>query len=119
MRYLAYIIGALSFVYVLVTSLFFGYVNTSSTDNWETMKAKDFNCPQGTEVSYRGWSENGSLRYCEPLKEGKWEAWMSGYKWVDGNYKNGKKHGKWINYNEDGSITNVTEYNNGVQVNAK
>jgi len=119
MKYIAYTIGTVSFLYLLVTNLFFGYVNTSARTNWENMQQSTFTCPRGTEVTYRGWSENGRLRYCEPLKTGHWEAWMSGYKWVDGFYKNGKKHGQWTNYNNDGSVYQVTEYNNGIEVNNK
>ena len=34
----------------------------------------------------------------------------------EGNYKDGKKDGKWTYYNEDGSIEKVENYKDGVRI---
>ena len=81
------------------------------------MQKQTFIFPAGTEVTYRGWSEKGRMRYCEAFKNGPWEAWMSGYKWVQGTYKNGKKEGVWLWFNKDGSISKKINYINGKEVN--
>jgi hypothetical protein len=91
-------------------------VTSSAEKTWKNMKASPFRCPEGTEVTYRGWSENGSLWYCEPVKNGPWEAWMSGYKWVEGNYLNGKKDGKWCWLNEEGEVTKTVSYDQGIEI---
>jgi len=117
-KYIAYTIGAVSTLYLLVMGVVSTVLTTSSQETWEKMKASPFQCPPGTEVTYRGWSENGNLRYCEPDKNGPWEAWMSGYKWVDGGYLNGKKHGQWRWFNEEGEVIKVVHYNHGQEVEA-
>ncbi len=113
LKYLAYTVGMLSTGYLLFMALFGSYLHGSAKETWELMQANPFSCPPGTEVTYRSWAENGRMRYCEKLKDGPWEAWMSGYKWVEGSYANGKKHGKWISFNKDGSIRETTFYEEG------
>jgi len=115
-KYIAYTIGALSTLYLLVMGIFTTSINSSSQETWKNMNSSSFNCPAGTEVTHRGWSENGTLRYCEPVKNGPWEAWMSGYKQVEGSYLHGKKQGQWRWFNKAGEITNTITYNNGVEV---
>ena len=116
MKYIAYTIGAFSTLYLLVVGMVSSIANTSTQETWEKMKASPFQCPVGTEVTYRGWSENGNLRYCEPVINGPWEAWMSGYKWVEGSYLNGKQHGQWQWFNESGVVIKVVLYSHGKEV---
>lgn len=113
--YIAYTIGGLSTAYLLIMYLLSTNVTTSSNETWNAMQKSPFDCPKGTEITYHGWSENGQLRYCEPVKNGPWEAWMSGYKHVQGTYKNGQKDGKWIWFNKDGSVNKTIFYENGIE----
>ncbi len=112
-RYIGYVIGSGALVYIAFMFYVSSYTKSSARETWQNMQSSDFQCPNGTEVVHRGWSENGTSRYCEPKKNGPWEAWMSGYKWVDGYYKAGKKHGEWHWYNEEGNVTKTIVYNNG------
>ncbi|QKK11180.1 MAG: hypothetical protein HND59_05765 [Pseudomonadota bacterium] len=114
-KYIAYIIGGLSTAYLLFMYVISSYIGSSSIETWDAMQKQAFNCPEGTEVTYRGWSENGRMRYCEPSKNGAWEAWMSGYKWVQGTYINGKEHGEWLWFNKDGSVSKRIIYVYGVE----
>ena len=67
-------------------------------------------------MTYRGWGINGQERYCEPLKNGPWEAWEGGYKAIQGGYRNGKEHGTWTWYHKDGRTYRIIEYDNGIEV---
>jgi len=118
-KYIAYMVGALSFAYLLIMGSFSSYLTMSAKETWEAMKDSPFSCPPGTEVTYRAWSENGRQRYCEKAKDGPWEAWMSGYKWVQGYYKSGKEHGEWVWFNEDGTVSKTISYENGVELGRK
>lgn len=40
---------------------------------------------------------------------------MSGYKWVQGTYINGKEHGEWLWFNKDGSVSKRIIYVYGVE----
>ena len=80
------------------------------------MERSTFECPTGTEVTTRGWSEAGYLRYCEPKKNGPWETWASGYRNIKGEYKNGKEHGVGYWFNRDGTIQTTVVYDNGSKV---
>lgn len=115
LKYVAYVIGGLSVAYLLIMSLISYSMTSTSQKTWDVMKSNPLECPPGTKLTYRGWSENGTQRYCEALKNGPWEAWMSGYKWVQGTYKNGKEHGEWLWFNKDGSVSKRIIYVNGVE----
>ena len=106
------LVGAYSLLMIFITQP----MHENSQDTWSAMEAQPLSCPDGTEVSRDGWSKSGYLRYCEPLREGVWEAWDSGYRNILGAYRNGKEHGVWIFYNEDGSVRQTIEYNDGDEV---
>lgn len=112
-RYIGYAIGIGAVLYIAIMFYVSSYVNSSARETWKNMQSSNFVCPKETAVVYRGWSENGTSRYCAPKKNGAWEAWMSGYKWVDGYYKSGKEHGEWHWYNEEGNVTKTIVYSNG------
>jgi hypothetical protein len=86
---------------------------------WNSMQASPFPCPDGLEVKIEGWGENGFSRSCETKKEGKWEAWEAGAKVIDGEYRNGKRHGRWLWYRHDGSVSRTIVYDEGVEVERK
>lgn len=99
---------------------FMSYVSSqmrdSSNETWEAMKASKFECPPGMEVRTEGWSKLGVSRTCSSPRHGKWEAWSDGYKNVDGFYEHGKKHGVWVFYNPDGSVSKKIEYEQDFEV---
>jgi hypothetical protein len=116
LKYIVYVIGGISTAYVFFMLFISSQFKTSSKVNWDSMEKSAFICPEGTEVSYRGWGNNGQMRYCEAAKDGPWETWESGYRHILGNYKKGKMHGIWTWYHKDGSIYRIIEYNNGVEL---
>ena len=83
------------------------------------MSKTDLNCPPNTEATTRGWSKAGYMRYCEPKRNGVWEAWSEGYRHVLGEYKNGIKHGKWKSFDKNGTIKTITTYENGKEIDIK
>jgi len=91
-------------------------MSNSSISTWEAMKGKVFDCPPGLEEKTERWSKLGYSRSCVKPKHGKWEAWSEGYKHIDGFYLNGKKHGIWVFYKPDGSVSKEIEYKNGKEV---
>ncbi len=99
---------------------FMSYVSSemraSSNKTWDAMKASRFECPDGMVVRTEGWSKLGVSRTCSNPRHGKWEAWSDGYKNIAGFYEYGKKHGVWIFYNRDGSISKKIEYKQDVEV---
>ena len=103
--------------------LFMSYVSTemsnSSISTWDAMKQVELNCPPGLKEKTERWSKLGYSRSCVKPTDGKWEAWSDGYKQIDGFYKDGSKHGKWVFYNSDGSISKEIEYINNKEVSVK
>jgi len=100
--------------------LFFGLsllmswqLSESVSDTWKTMEGTSFVRPPDSEVTTRGWSKAGYMRYCEPKKNGQWEAWSEGYRHIQGEYKNGKEHGTWQWFNPDGTIYRTIVYDGG------
>jgi hypothetical protein len=88
----------------------------SSIKTWNAMTASPFSCPEGKEVHTEGSSKLGRSRSCRPLVDGKWEAWESSYKAIDGEYRKGEKDGKWTWYHPNGSIYRIILYKNNVEV---
>jgi len=80
------------------------------------MKSADFECPVGMEARTDRWSRLGYSRTCVNPRHGRWEAWSDGYKHIDGYYEHGKKHGRWIFYNPDGSVSKEVEYDRDAEV---
>ena len=85
-------------------------------NTWEVMKKGGFDCPDGMEEKTERWSKLGYSRSCVRPKHGKWEAWSDGYKNIDGFYNHGKKHGIWVFYKSDGSISKKVEYRNDKEI---
>ena len=113
------LLGILSVIAVLFISLPYlmsWQLSNSHKETWDAMREREFTCPEGTEATNRGWSKAGYMRYCEPEKNGKWEAWSEGYRQISGEYNKGKKHGAWHWYNRDGSIQKTVVYKNGIEV---
>lgn len=109
-------IGALVVLYIGISLLVSWQYSRSHSETWAAMERSTLECSPGTEVTTRGWSEAGYLRYCEPKKNGPWEAWSNGYRQVQGEYRDGKEHGTWRWFNRDGSIQSTVVYNNGSKV---
>lgn len=108
-----WIFGAALVLYFGVTLLMSWQLARSSNDTWNAMKESAFDCPPGTAITIRGWSKAGYMRYCEPKKNGPWEAWSEGYRQIQGEYENGKENGTWCWFNRNGSIQNTVIYDSG------
>jgi len=64
-------------------------------------------------ITYR---ENGdTLIWEKPLDKFKMERkyYENGQIWMEGNFKDGKKDGKWYEYNENGQIRKIVNYKDG------
>ncbi len=61
------------------------------------------------------------MRYCiskNRKKYGRWEVWEYQRLKIEGNYLEGKKHGKWIWWDKNGTSYKTIEYEDGVEVHA-
>lgn len=101
-------------------ALYFGFsylmswqFSRSYSDTWSAMEKSTFTCEPNTDATTRAWSKAGNMRYCEPKKNGAWEAWSEGYRHIQGEYKNGKEHGAWRWFNPDGTISRTIVYDGG------
>jgi len=115
-RIILVVLGLAVIVFFALPYLVSWQVSESHQETWQAMKQKEFTCPENTEATFRGWSEAGYMRYCEPRKNGPWEAWSGGYLHVSGEYLHGQKHGVWRWYNSDGTIQTTKHYSNGQEV---
>ena len=88
----------------------------------------DCMCDGGDEYAYSGNMINGKLNgawkeirqgmlsagnYKDGKREGKWNE----FEW-SGNYKNGEKHGEWKEFYYNGKVKSVQNYENGKEVGA-
>jgi hypothetical protein len=115
-RAILLVLGLLAILFFAFPYLMSWQLSDSHGKTWEAMNQTDLKCPSGTEVTSRGWSKAGYTRYCEPKKNGPWEAWSGGYRQIQGEYRNGLEHGRWIWFNEDGTIQSTIVYENGEPV---
>lgn len=106
-------VAVLIVLYFVITFLVSWQYSRSQSDTWVAMEKNALACSPETEATTRGCSEAGYLRYCEPKKNGPWEAWANGYRQVQGEYRDGKEHGTWRWFNRDGSIQTTVVYDNG------
>jgi len=105
-----WILSLLAILFVGLPYLMSWQLSNSHKYTWKAMNSTDFPCPPNTELTIHGWSKAGYMRYCEPNKNGMWEAWSEGYLHIRGEYIDGKKYGKWTWFNQDGSIQSTTVY---------
>ncbi len=72
-------------------------------------------CKNETKEKIERWSKIGYSKGCyrNNKKHGKWVAWEDGYQHIEGWYINGKPHGRWKIFNKDGSIYKIILYDNG------
>ncbi|MES9902473.1 MAG: hypothetical protein ABW168_07300 [Sedimenticola sp.] len=114
-----WVLGIIAVLFVGLPYLMSWQLSSSHKETWSFMSQTELTCPEGYEVTNRGWSKAGYMRYCEPLKHGPWEAWSEGYLQIKGEYKHGKKHGTWQWFNRGGSIQKTITYNSGTEVGAQ
>ena len=112
-KVILWILGLFAVVFFALPYIMTWLVNDSHEETWEAMQGVDLTCPSDSEVTVRGWSKAGYSRYCEPKKNGPWEAWAGGYLQVRGEYQNGLKHGKWQWFKRDGSVQSEISYRGG------
>ncbi len=108
-RNVVFIIALLIIGYDAIKQYYLSQRNASVRETRESMRSSEFECPEGMEVRTEGWWKMGYSRFCVNLKHGKWEAWELGYKHIDGYYDHGKRHGTWVYYNSDGSVSKEIE----------
>lgn len=100
-------------LYIGFIFIFSWYSDIAVRKTWDAMMDTEFACEEGTEASVRPWSKGGKMRYCEPKKNGPWEAWSEGYIQIQGSFRYGEKDGEWRWFNSDGSVNRVMVYKNG------
>ena len=111
-----WVLGAALLFFVGFNLILSGQFSAGASDTWKAMESRSFSCPPGTEVTTRGWSKNGYMRYCEATRNGQWEAWSEGYLHVQGQYASGKEHGTWRWFNRDGSLAKTIVFDKGTKV---
>lgn len=87
----------------------------SSIDTQKILLTQKHECTDGGHDEIDSWGLGGGQRYCvkDGRMHGKWVAWESGRKQIEGNYLYGKEQGKWIFYDKDGKEEKVIYYENG------
>lgn len=115
-RNIVLIIAVLIIGYYAVVSYLLSQGSASLQETWKKMKSRKLQCPARMEVRTERWAQVGYSRTCVNLRHGTWEAWEEGSKRIDGYYEHGQKHGTWVFYNSDGSVSKEIEYNQGTEV---
>jgi antitoxin component YwqK of YwqJK toxin-antitoxin module len=84
----------------------------------EMLVRLDHQCPEGTKDITQEGGKTGAVRYCEKngVKHGKIVVWTNQRPAWEGYYNEGKQHGSWKYFHEDGRVYRVVEYKNGVEV---
>lgn len=77
------------------------------------MKESDFSCPDDSEIRVTRGAKLGYTRDCKPNSNNRWEHWEAGYKSMDGEYVNGRRHGEAYRYNSNGNVISVFKYEHG------
>lgn len=100
---------AMYVIFILVIS--FG-MRRDSNANRAAMEKQPFACPPDAELSWQSAGAGGLERFCaqEGQKEGPSELWEHSKLVLQGQYLNGKKHGTWIRYRDDGATRHLREY---------
>ncbi|MEK6705959.1 MAG: hypothetical protein AABZ06_09235 [Bdellovibrionota bacterium] len=94
-----------------ISIMFFSCTTVSKpcSDGGEPSRDKPF---VGTKQCQQ--SKNSSGAY---VNDGQYSEWhLNGQKAIEGAYKLGKKHGKWIEWDESGRVTSEKLFEEGVQV---
>ena len=84
---------------------------------------EEFSYAPVEQIPYTGWTkrmyDDGKLGDLKQYKDGKpdgayYNYWQSnGQKWIEGNFKDGKKVGIWVFYNKDGTVSSRHTYKDG------
>lgn len=111
-----WILGTFAVVFFSLPYIMTWLFNNSHEETWEAMQSIELSCPPDSEVTTRGWSKAGYSRYCEPKKNGPWEAWSGGYLQIRGEYQNGFKNGTWQWFNRDGTVQSEIVYRGGEEI---
>lgn len=106
-------LGSVVLAYFVLMAFISWQLGEDAKATWSAMMASELECPEGTAVTHRGWSKNGRMRYCEPVRNGPWEAWANGHRQIKGEYLAGQEHGTWYWFNPDGSVQQTIQYNAG------
>jgi hypothetical protein len=87
----------------------------------EAMLAVEHICPDGSQEVIERWAELGYSRSCmkDGKKNGKSVVWEGQKLHMEGNYQDGKGHGRWTVYKDDGSIYRIIEYDAGKEISSK
>jgi len=75
-------------------------------------------CPKGAVESVERWGQWGYSRFClkDGKENGKWVGWEKQHKVIEGNYRQGKKHGLWTWFDDEGRVTRTIQYVDGVDI---
>lgn len=104
---------SLLIVVLLMIIMFFYNKTFNIMSTYKKMIAVEFFCPSGAIEKRDYWGKSGFTRFCQKDNQyhGRWTAWDNGEIVIDGSYKEGYKHGKWLYFN-----SKIVEYRNGVEV---
>lgn len=104
--------------YLLANVWFSRNVHRQLKATHEAMSASSFSCDQEATEKTQRWSKLGWARYCERdgQKDGLWQAWEAQHLSIEGRYRDGQQHGRWVWFRPDGTLQRVIEYRNGEEV---
>ena len=114
----------INLIALIATIIFLQSCVSDGKDDWERLskthtfvKEVPFSCPSGSEDTIERWGLYGYSRYCLKggKKHGKWMAFEDSTLVIEGEYIQGIKEGNWKWYNSDGTIFRIVEYKNGLE----
>jgi hypothetical protein len=72
-------------------------------------------CDKNSEEISEKWGKTGQARGCfdGPTRQGMWAFRDEGYLNLEGFYENGRKHGTWTVFNQDGTVFARIYFDNG------
>ena len=76
------------------------------------MLNEQLDCPDNSQGEYTVWDGGekvGWVHSCK-LRHGKYVVWVDGVKIIEGSYVNGVKSGVWTYRNDEGELTESTNY---------
>lgn len=89
----------------------------------QRMLAEPFTCPAGTEAGSRSLGMGGGyVHYCfrrsagagaHEVEHGPLTFWHDGWMWSRGQKVDGRSHGTWTWFREDGTIRMIQEWDHG------
>jgi hypothetical protein len=82
---------------------------SSKQSNYDVLETKQIKCPDGAQLEYRPWGNNGLMAVCQ-IMNGPVAMAEGGHVVVEGENSMGKQHGEWRWMDANGKIERAERY---------